>query len=98
MENIIKFDLNKMGSSDIASMNKVINAYREVPHSEHDIFETGFNLNTGYVYIALENNIQICSCFGQDVEYLVYDYETGEEHWYDTYEEAFEHDNELINN
>ena len=84
MENTITFDLNIMGSLDKQSMFKVIEAYgllresyfySEIP----EVFETGFNINTGYVYIALENDIQICSNFGQSVEYLVTDFDTGEE-------------------
>ena len=59
-ENIIHFDLNKMGSLDIGSMHKVINAYRDI---NLDIFESGFNTHSGYVYIALYNGISICSCF-----------------------------------
>jgi hypothetical protein len=43
---------------------------------------------SGYVYIALENGISIASCFGQDVDYIKYDFETGEELFFDTYEEA----------
>lgn len=48
----------------------------------------GFNSNSGYVYIALDNGVQICSMLGRDVEYLVVDFETGEETFFDTYEEA----------
>lgn len=48
----------------------------------------GFNSNSGYVYIGLENGIQICSMLGQDVEYLVTDFETGEETFFDSYQDA----------
>jgi hypothetical protein len=47
----------------------------------------GFNANSGYVYIALEDGITICSMLGRDVEYLVTDYD-GEEFLFDTYKEA----------
>lgn len=47
-----------------------------------------FNPNSGYVYIALENGIQICSMLGSGVEYLVCDWNTGEEHFFDEYHEA----------
>ncbi|QDP64681.1 MAG: hypothetical protein Unbinned4585contig1001_45 [Prokaryotic dsDNA virus sp.] len=89
--NKIEFDLDIMGSLDIQSMHKVIDAYRQLDNNEW-IMEggTGFNTNSGYVYIALENGISICSCFGQSVDYLVTDYETGEEEFFDTYEEAEE--------
>ena len=86
MENIIKFDLSKMGSLDIQSMHKVIDAYRFI---DEPIVETGFNIMSGYVYIYLESGISICSNFGQSVDYLVTDFETGEEHFFDTYDEAF---------
>ena len=52
--------------------------------------QVGFNSNSGYVYIALENGISICSMLGRDVEYLVTDFNDGEEHFLDSYEEAIE--------
>ena len=64
--------------------------------SREEIMEVGFNKYSGYVYIALEYGIQIVSAFGQDVEYIVYDYITGEEFFLDSYEEA-ENKLELIN-
>jgi hypothetical protein len=68
-------------------MAKCFAAYAEsASHSE--ITAIGFNPNSGYVYIALENGIQIGSCMGQDVEFIVFDYETGDEQFCDTYEEA----------
>jgi hypothetical protein len=68
-------------------MSKVLMAYANECPSE-EIMEMGFNPNSGYVYIALENGISICSCLGSDVEYLVTDFEDGEEYFLDTYEEA----------
>lgn len=79
--------LNKLGSSDFESWVLVQKAYRDECFGE-DIMETGFNQNSGYVYIALENGLQIASCFGQPVDYIIYDFETGEEQFFDTYEEA----------
>ena len=89
MENKIEFDLNTMGSADIESMHIVIKAFRDLNSNEY-IMEggTGFNTSSGYVYIALENGITLASCFGQSVDYIVTDYDTGEEHFSDTYEEA----------
>jgi len=56
------------------------------------ILEVGFNPNSGYVYIALEDySVSICSMLGRAVEYLVTDFETGEEFFFDTMEEAREH-------
>ncbi len=90
MENTINFNLDEMGSSDIASMHKVIDAYDNIHSSDKYIMDTGFNTSSGYVYIALENGVSICSCFNQSVDYLVTDYDTGEEQFFDTYEEAIE--------
>jgi hypothetical protein len=56
----------------------------------------GFNPNSGYVYIALEEGITICSMLGRDVEYLVTDLDSGEEFFFDTMEEA-ESSRELFN-
>ena len=50
----------------------------------------GFNSNSGYVYITLENGISICSMLGREVEYLVTDLEDGEERFFSTYHEAAE--------
>ena len=52
-----------------------------------DIMEEGFNPNSGYVYLALGNGTTIASAFGQDVEYIVYDFETDEEMMLDCYDE-----------
>ena len=49
-----------------------------------------FNANSGYVYIALENGISLCSMLGNDVEYLTMDYDDNEETFFDSYEEALE--------
>ena len=86
MGNELNFNLDEMGFKDIESMKLIIDAWYNL--DDRDIFETGFNKMSGYVYIALENNITICSCFGQEVEYLVTDYDTGEEYFYQTFEEA----------
>tara|TARA_R110002051_G_scaffold322075_2_gene411615 strand:- start:152 stop:451 length:300 start_codon:yes stop_codon:yes gene_type:complete len=89
MENKIEFDLNTMGSMDVESMHIVIKAFRDLNSNEYIMDGgTGFNTSSGYVYIALENGITLASCFGQSVDYIVTDYDTGEEHIYDTYEEA----------
>ena len=48
----------------------------------------GFNENSGYVYIALEEGVTIASMLGRDVEFLVTNFETGEESFHDTYSEA----------
>jgi hypothetical protein len=79
--------LNTLKGQDFESWVKVNEAYQENCINE-EIMETGFNTISGYVYIALENGVQIASCFGQSVDYIVYDFETGEDHFFDEYEEA----------
>lgn len=71
--------------------SKVFMAYAN-QCSREDIMEIGFNPNSGYVYIALEDGISICSNMGQQVEFLVTNFYNGEETFYDTYEEALKHE------
>lgn len=78
--------LNKLGSSDFESWVLVQRAYKQHAFS-YDIMESGFNENSGYVYIALEVGIQIASCFGQEVEYIVFN---EEEKFFDNIDDAFE--------
>lgn len=49
--------------------------------SREDIMDSGigFNANSGFVYIALENGISIVSGMGQDCEYIYIDPVTDEE-------------------
>ncbi len=56
--------------------------------ARESIMEVGFNPNSGYVYIALDNGISICSMFGRGVEYLVTNFEDGEETFLESYGEA----------
>ncbi len=77
-----------MGSLDKKSLELVWKAYNDTRLNE-EIFEIGFNLSSGYVYIALENGVSIASCFGQPVDYIVTDYNNGEEFFFDTYDEAY---------
>lgn len=78
---------NSLGYSDAKSKSIVWNAYAEHFAGE-EILEEGFNINTGYVYIALEYGVTIASAFGQPVEFIVYDDETGEEMFFDSMYEA----------
>ena len=66
--------------------SKVWAAYAENCSGE-EIMEEGFNINSGYVYLALENGFTIASSFGQDVEFIVNDFESGEEIFFDSFEE-----------
>ena len=70
---------------------KCFEAYAENCAGE-DIFEIGFNPNSGYTYIALEcSRITIGSMLGRAVEYMVTDFDNGEEFFFDTKEEAYEY-------
>jgi hypothetical protein len=70
-------------------LSNVWNAYADNCAGEY-IMECGFNPNSGYVYIALENGISICSMLGSDVEYLISDIMNGEEYFFTTYDEALD--------
>lgn len=78
--------LNDCGSSDLQSYINVLNAYLENAFSV-EIENVGFNKNSGYVYIALVNGVQIASCFGQSVDYIIID-ERGEEIIFEDYNDA----------
>lgn len=80
--------IQQLRNSDLESWILVQRAYKEFAQKE-DIMECGFNQTTGYVYIALENGIQIASCFGNPVEYIVYQHEQDEEEFFETYKEAY---------
>ena len=66
------------------ALGKLMGSY--LIYAEH----VGFNANSGYVYIALDNGISICSLLGGDVEYLVTCFETGEEFFFDNYQDAID--------
>jgi len=84
---IYGFDSHSLCYSEALGMSKVFEAYASIGE---EIMEDGigFNPHSGYVYIALENGISICSMLGRDVEYLVTNFNDGEEHFFNTYEEA----------
>lgn len=81
------FATNNIAPCEAMGLSKCFEAYASIGE---EIMEDGigFNPNSGYVYIALENGISICSMLGNDVEYLVTNMKNGEEHFFDTYEEA----------
>jgi hypothetical protein len=77
-----------LGYLDAKSKSIVWAAYAEYFGGE-EIMEEGFNINSGYVYIALENGVTIASAFGKKVEYIVYDEETEEEDFLFTAKQAY---------
>lgn len=67
---------------------KCFEAYAE-HYAGEDIFEIGFNRNSGNTYIALEySRVIICSMLGRAVQYMVTNFDNGEEFFFDTKEEA----------
>ena len=86
MNNTHEF-LNDLGSSDFESWVLVNTAFNWYCKGE-EIMDCGFNKQSGYVYIALENGISIASCFGQSVEYIVTNYENGDEYFLGNYTDA----------
>jgi hypothetical protein len=93
---IYNLDSNNLTYCESIGLSKCFIAYSNIIE---DIMEggIGFNPNSGYVYIALENGISICSNMGRDIEYLVTDFNNGEEYFFDTYEEAQQFElNEVI--
>lgn len=87
MENLVIHNLSSPAYCEAKGLSLVWGAYAD-NCSREDIMEVGFNENSGYVYIALENGVSICSMLGRDVEYLVTNFETGEETFYNDYETA----------
>jgi hypothetical protein len=76
------YNLENPAYCEAMGLSKVWKAYAE-ECSREDIMQVGFNENSGYVYIALENGVTIGSCMGQDVEFIVST--DKEELFFDTY-------------
>jgi hypothetical protein len=85
------FDSHSLCYLEALGMSKIFEAYASIGE---EIIEDGigFNPNSGYVYIALENGVSICSMLGREVEYLVTDFYNGEERFFENYEEALNFD------
>ena len=85
------FTRNSIAYLECMGLSRCFEAYASIGE---EIMEggIGFNPNSGYVYISLENGISICSMMGGACEYLVTDFNDGIEHFFDTYEEACKYD------
>jgi hypothetical protein len=81
------FSTHNIAPCEAMGLSKCFEAYTSIGE---EILEdgVGFNPNSGYVYIALENGVSICSMLGREVEYLVTNMRNGEEYFFDSYEEA----------
>jgi hypothetical protein len=100
MENLTIHGISQDGPAycEAIGISKVFAAYAEHCVREDIMYSgVGFNPNSGYVYIALENGVTICSMLGNDVEYLVTNFDTGNEYFFDTYEEASTFEVDSIN-
>jgi hypothetical protein len=78
------------GYSDALSKSRVWAAYANHFAGE-EIMDEGFNINSGNVYIALENGVTIASAFGRFVEFYVYDFDNDEEFAFESIEELNQH-------
>lgn len=87
------YNLSSEGVSycESTGLAKCWNAYAEYSAGE-TINMIGFNDNSGYVYIALENGVQIACAFGRDVEYIVFG--DSEEKFFDSYQDAVDYMND----
>ena len=80
-----------MAYCETIGLSKCLEAWADVmQYDEIMVDGIGFNPNSGYIYMALESGISICSMLGRDVEYLVTDF-MGQEFFFDNYEEAENH-------
>ena len=87
--------LNTLGSSDLESLQIILNTYNEdYEIRSNDIEDVGFNKFSGYVWLLLENGITIVSCFGQSAEFLTID-NRGNEVFHENYYEAINHSTSL---
>lgn len=81
--------INSLGASDLHSFYLCLEAYNNLDTNDREpISDVGFNQFTGYIYLALESGINICSRFGRPVIYSVYS-ESGDQE-FDTHFEACE--------
>jgi len=78
---------NNVAYCEAIGLSKCFAAYADNCASDA-ILEIGFNENSGYTYIALESGITICSMLGNDVEYLVTNFEDGSETFFNEYKDA----------
>jgi len=83
----IMYNLENPAYLEAKGLAKVWKAYYKECCNE-DIMEIGFNEYSGYVYIALENGISVASAFGQAVDFIVTNFDNGEEYFLDSFEKA----------
>lgn len=82
-------NIEKMGDLDLLGLGKCLCAVGNLPidcRSSRPEF-VGYNPNSGYVYVVLENGLSILSMMNNEVEYMVYDDDTEEEVFFETIED-----------
>jgi hypothetical protein len=83
---------------DARALATLMNAYSESSLCPDEPLHFGYNKFTGYYYIAFENiGLGIVLTPQNDVQFATIDFETGNEEFFDTEEEAMEHLKELDN-
>lgn len=83
---------NELAYCEAKGISKCFQTYAD--ECTHEIIlEIGFNENSGYTYIALENGITIASMLGELTKFIVTNPDSGEEYFFNTYEEALEYFN-----
>ena len=83
---------------DARALATLMNAYSESSLCPDEPLCFGYNKFTGYYYIAFENiGLGIVLTPQNDVQFATIDFETGNEEFFDTEEEAMEHLKELDN-
>jgi hypothetical protein len=88
---INNFNGNAIAYCEAQGLANIFQAYADYAVNESILEDgIGFNDKSGIVYLALENGISICSSFGHEVEYLVTNFDNGDETFYETYEEALQ--------
>lgn len=87
MDNLTIYGLdNTICHTEAMGLSKCFSAYAEV--NAGYIEAIGFNANSGYTYIALADGISICSYLGERVQYLVTNFDNGDEYFFDNYRDA----------
>tara|TARA_R110001599_G_scaffold129074_2_gene303174 strand:- start:17204 stop:17485 length:282 start_codon:yes stop_codon:yes gene_type:complete len=49
---------------------------------------SGYNEQSGYIYLSLDNGVCIASFAGQEVQFVVHNFEIGEEKFFNIYQNA----------
>jgi len=85
------FKNDSISYCEAIGLSKVFEEYAK-HHAGSEILDEGlgFNPNSGYIYLTLEDGFYIASCMGQDIEYIHTDFETGEETFFESFQDYTE--------